>query len=285
MHALRALLASLFDYAGLFPPAALDLPAAVQSYDDARRGPDAWAMGRLVVPAARLADLAALLPAGAAWQISALADPFAPADLADLAAFNAAAWPAQVDTVEIKAADAAAIPAAVRAIPAGLAVYIELPLDPDPAPLVAAVAAAGARAKLRAGGLVAAAIPAPEAILAFLVACHRHGLPWKATAGLHHPVRAPQRLTYAADSPVATMHGFLNVFLAAAALDQGHGPTAALDLLTATDSPATAPDGALAWRGHRFTADDLRATRGLAHAIGSCSFTEPLHDLKEMTLL
>ena len=39
-------------------------------------------------------------------------------------------------------------------------------------------------------------------------------VPFKATAGLHHPVRAPQALTYEADSPRALMHGFLNVLLA-----------------------------------------------------------------------
>ena len=55
--ALHTLLAGSIDYAGLFPPAALDMAAAVRNYAAYRATPDAWALGRFVVPAARLAEL------------------------------------------------------------------------------------------------------------------------------------------------------------------------------------------------------------------------------------
>jgi len=58
MSALRELMTGLIDYAGLFPPAALEMDAAVRNYEAYLRGPDAWALGRFVVPAARLEDLA-----------------------------------------------------------------------------------------------------------------------------------------------------------------------------------------------------------------------------------
>ena len=76
----RALLEGLVDYAGLFPPAALSMEDAVAEYARWRRSPEAWMLGRFVLPAARLRDLArdadAHLPepgAGEPWRLSALA--------------------------------------------------------------------------------------------------------------------------------------------------------------------------------------------------------------------
>mgnify|MGYP001195919552 CR=1 FL=1 len=43
----------------------------------------------------------------------------------------------------------------------------------------------------------------------------------EANAGLHHPLCSEQPFTYAADSPRGTLHGFLNVFVAAALLRAG----------------------------------------------------------------
>jgi hypothetical protein len=75
--ALRALLAGLIDYAGLFPPAALSMAEAVANYAGYRGGPDAWALGRFVVPAARLAEFeASAAPClnGTPWLLSVLAE-------------------------------------------------------------------------------------------------------------------------------------------------------------------------------------------------------------------
>ena len=45
---LRALLAGVIDYAGLFPPATLPLDEAVRNYARYRREPEGWMLGRLV---------------------------------------------------------------------------------------------------------------------------------------------------------------------------------------------------------------------------------------------
>src|SRR5215207_3988083 len=70
--ALRVLLEELIDYAGLFPPASLPLPDVAHNYGAYRRSADAWALGRLVVPASRLEELALLVPSGERWPVSAL---------------------------------------------------------------------------------------------------------------------------------------------------------------------------------------------------------------------
>ncbi|MEO7458230.1 MAG: hypothetical protein ABIY52_18365, partial [Gemmatimonadaceae bacterium] len=96
--ALRALLAGLIDYAGLFPPAALPLPEVARNYAAYRSSADAWALGRLVLPAARLAELAPLVAPGEQWPVSALLSDDTDGDLARIAA--CAGSPVRVEVVE-----------------------------------------------------------------------------------------------------------------------------------------------------------------------------------------
>jgi hypothetical protein len=114
-------------------------------------------------------------------------------------------------------------------------------------------------------------------------------VPFKATAGLHHPIRAIYRLTYEPDSPSGTMYGFLNLFLAAAFLRQGMSDADAARLLEESD-PATlqldSSGGGVSWRGHCLDAEALveARARGLG-SFGSCSFEEPIGDLASLHLL
>ena len=62
LPAVRAALLGLVDYAGLFPPAKLDMVSAVSEYSKARRGAFAWMLGRFIVPQSRLADLRSAIP-------------------------------------------------------------------------------------------------------------------------------------------------------------------------------------------------------------------------------
>jgi hypothetical protein len=291
----RALLASLVDYAGLFPPAALAMDEAVAEYARGRRSPESFLLGRFVVPAARLSELAraadAHLPepgAGEPWRISALlgADTGGEAALAD--AFNrACAGRAVVDAVELKAASAEDAEAALEALPPGLEAYVEVPLDGETEALLRAIAARGARAKARTGGVVAEAIPDPGALARFLVACARAGVAFKATAGLHHPLRAERPLTYAEGAPRAVMHGFLNVFAAAALAREG-APAEDVEAVLREEAEAAlalAPEG-LRWRGRTVpTAALAEGRRTFATSFGSCSFGEPVAGLRALGVL
>lgn len=281
----------LIDYAGLFPPASLDMAAAVRNYAAYRKsGEKAW-LGRFVLPVSRLGEFAAARsPGGTAeetWRLSALAGNDLAADLAAIAAFNRSPYAstAVVDGIELKASTPEAVAGAREIIPQGLTAYIEIPLA-DPAPLLAAVSKAGARAKVRTGGVTPDMIPAPEDLARFIAACARARVPFKATAGLHHPVRALRPLTYAPDSPKGVMHGFLNVFLAAAFAAQGRDE-AFLAAVIREESPQAFrfAAGEAAWDGERVAAAALgRARSDFALAFGSCSFEEPVADLKEAGL-
>ena len=300
VSALRVLLGDAIDYAGLFPPAQLDMAGAVAEYAAYLESDDGWALGRFVVPVARLHELReAALARGAeglslgspatTWRLSALVGADASADMARVRAFNAQQvddddWSARVDAIEARASTEAAVAAVARAVGDGLETYVEIPVTNDPAPLVRAIGAAGLRAKIRTGGTTADAFPAPADVARFLSACVAAHVPFKATAGLHHPVRGEHALTYAPDSALGTMHGFLNVFVAAAWLANGGDESRAREILEERNSSAFLVDDAgIMWRRHRLSVEQLARVRASGiTSFGSCSFREPLDDLASL---
>ncbi len=140
---------------------------------------------------------------------------------------------------------------------------------------------AGAFAKIRTGGIVPDAIPSPDDIANFVLRCAELRLAFKATAGLHHPIPGPHPLTYAADAPIAMLHGFINVFLAAAFAWAGMRDIH--PLLEETDPCAFRFDESAHWRDWSLTVDQIiEARRNFAHSFGSCSFTEPVESLQKL---
>lgn len=291
----RALLAGIVDYAGLFPPAALPMEEAAAEYARWRRAPEAWMLGRFVLPAGRLGDFAraadGLLPdggTGTPWRLSALLGADAREDSARVASFNDAhAGRAVVDAVEAKAATAEEARDVLDALPPGLDAAVEVPLDAELGPILAVLRERRARAKARTGGVVPEAVPDPAALARFLGACAAAGVGWKATAGLHHPVRGERPLTYATDAPRAVTHGFLNVFAAAALLAAGAATAGIEPVLRETDPLAFRFDGeGLSWRHLRApnAAIALSRERGGA-SFGSCSFAEPVDGLRALGVI
>jgi hypothetical protein len=299
MSAIRTLLSESIDYAGLFPPASLDMATAVQNYARYRREPAAWALGRFVVPVSRLQEFEAAAarplvetPTGRPWRLALLAGPDLAGDLKMTAEFNRrhsqpGAPAALADTIEAKASSVAGIEDIMHRMSGTLQAYIEIPIDRDPHDLLAAVHRLGGRAKVRTGGVTGDAFPTTSNLIRFLRGCVQAALPFKATAGLHHPLRAEYRLTYAPDSPVGVMFGFLNLFLTTAFLRAGIDETDASRLLEEGSPEAFQIDeGGIAWRGRRLDLDALRdARRSGVVSFGSCSFSEPIGDLEALHLL
>jgi hypothetical protein len=288
---LRVLLAGLVDYAGLFPPAALSMAEVAASYASYRRSTDAWALGRLIVPASRLNELSAAITSGersdSPWHISALVGDDAAQDAMRIAQWNASTDGAMiVDTVELRATSASTIADLAKAL-ADFTVYVELPLADDPSAYLDAIARAGVRAKMRTGGVTPAAFPTSAQIAGFLRGCAERNLAFKATAGLHHPLRNCYRLTYAADAPQGEMFGFLNVFLAAAFARAGLPEERLMDIIDERDPSSLrfAHDG-VRWRDEAIDVESLADARtSFAIAFGSCSFREPIDDLHQLGLL
>jgi hypothetical protein len=287
MIALRALLEGLIDYAGLFPPASLDIQAAVRNYSEYRAIEHAWMLGRFIVPAQRLDEFATVFAEACCdeqmspWLLSVLSSGNADEDARMIGSFREGV--ALLDAIEFKAVDAAQAEQQLGTVPSGMTGYVEFPPQAS-SQILPVLKKARARAKVRTGGISPDAIPGAEELASFLIACAKAKVPFKATAGLHHPLRSTQKLTYQQDSPSAIMHGFINVFAAAAVAYQGASEGDVLDLLNEQSSSAFQWEkNALKWRNHRLSAKQIKTVRDkFAIGFGSCSFTEPIHDLKAL---
>jgi len=297
----RTLMREVIDYAGLFPPAKLDMEPTVRNYAALRDGAESWMLGRLIVPVARLDEFercaAPLLPLNGdlphdrSWQVSAITAPAGEAaftkDLDAIAVFNErhaqrGAGGAVIDAIEARVADVQALERALDEMPEWLYPWFELPVDRDVRGFVAALADMDAGAKVRTGGVDAAAHPAPEALARFIDACRLARVPFKATAGLHHAVRrhVPEVKT--------KQFGFLNVLIGAALA--WHERIDAKELVMVLDdeerSHFVLDDDGAGWCDHRLATRDIeRARERFVHSFGSCSFDEPLEELRSLGAL
>jgi hypothetical protein len=291
-----ALMRRAIDYAGLFPPASLDMRAAVEEYRYQATGADAWMLGRFVLPAARLDELDAvagdLTPrdASRSWALTALLGSDLAEDIERIERFNSyhrdvRVGAVHVDTVELKTYSVQDVSHAAELLDRRFDTYMEVPLAEDPATLLDGIALTHAKAKMRTGGLTPDAMPSPEQVLRFLTRCVERNVAFKATAGLHHAWRGLYPLTYAPDAPCGTMFGFLNVILATAAIVGGLDDRG-LEMLTETDATSLrVTDAGVEWRGHALTTATLLDARDRLAAFGSCSFAEPVADLRGSHLL
>jgi hypothetical protein len=235
----RALLERLIDHAPLFPPASLPVGEALAEDLRARAGEEGWMLGRLVWPSSRLGELGAEQRA-----LSVVLDGPVPQD-------------PRVESVELRWREDLDELAGE--------VYVELPLDDDLGSRVATLARLGLRAKVRCGGEV---VPTVDDLARFLRTCRAAGIVFKATAGLHHPVRTHGQ------------HGFVNLLAAAVFGDEEQA-------LAEEGRDAFALDAAsFRWRSREAGPDEVaRARRELFASVGSCSFAEPVDELRSLGLL
>ncbi len=312
-EALRTLMAGLIDYAGLFPPAKLAMPPAAEMYARSIAGEHQWMLGRFICPASRLREFskaaAAMMPgtfatsgyrehvAGEPWRVSVIIDGELNKDLDTIAGFNAHHEREDhglcaADAIELKVSRPDQVDSAIDIIPDELLPFFEFPGEVvsggDCRGFVAALAGHGAAAKVRTGGIVAEAFPSTRAVAEFMVACAGAGVAFKATAGLHHPVRAEYPLTYDTGAPCGTMHGFVNVFVAAALIfaNRLEADRAAEVLDDRTPGNFHFTDEGVRWNGQFLeVAQIARAREAFCLSYGSCSFEEPVEDLKRLRLL
>lgn len=148
--------------------------------------------------------------------------------------------------------EAVEIPPGVLERPDAPEVYVEGRIEP------------GRRAKVRCGGK---AVPTVEQLAAFIRECRERGIVFKATAGLHHAVRGPHE------------HGFLNLLAACVFGDEE-------EALADDDAAAFELTGErFAWRDREARPAELaRVRRDLFAGFGSCSFREPVDELKALDI-
>ena len=299
---LQKLLAHSIDYAGMFPPCSLELGPALQNQASYLRTPDEWLLNAFVLPVAQF---------GAAKQELAQFDPQHPLRVSALGpkTENAAAFletlaksieairsfsAHNVDLIAMNQLEMALPPDVdaevlqrAQEIVGNLATFWETPADTAERTInLLAEHNSNTRYelfgyKLRTGGVTAEAFPSSRQIARALVVPARHQVPMKFTAGLHHPARQFR------DEVQTKMHGFLNV-LGAAVLAAEHrwdeGQTAAM-LDDEEAGSFSFDDKSFAWRDWGIELDRLEARRKFVTSFGSCSFAEPLEDLRALGLL
>ena len=287
MSAIRALMAGMIDYAGLFPPAALDMKTVVSNYSEYASGQESWALGRLIVPATRLPEFTDVFnevccdEREKAWLLSVIGSGDPCDDTARINSFTQGA--VLIDTFEVKASDAATAERMLTGMPIGLIPYIEFP--PEKAEeMLPVLTPFGASAKIRMGGPTPESIPDVTTVARFLIACADSQIAFKATAGLHHAVRGEYELEDDPDSPSQLMHGFMNLFLAASLAWLGKEEDAIITTLE-EESPTNfrVSEDSIRWHGNALTTSQIGTMRrDFGIEFGSCSFLEPLEDLKAL---
>jgi hypothetical protein len=293
--AVRTGLSRLIDYAGLFPPAQLQMLDALREYALARSEAHAWMLGRFIVPATKIESLLEELPHAEQEPVALSVIVDAGNDprtwlsnvqrlMARIAEFRGGEQRISIEALEVPLAPlateretydagigqyaAAARQAGVEDLPA----YLEFPRDRhwDRALTggIFALARHRLHAKVRCGGPSAENVPSPGELAAFLAAAASEDVVFKATAGLHHPVR------HFNESAGFVMHGFLNLLFAAARAKSGSNVAQIARVLECEDASA-----------FRFDRAEMEEARAFFISYGSCSFREPVEDLQALGLL
>ena len=311
-ESLRALMDGAIGYAGLFPPAELDLDSAIRDYAAHRSGEDRWMLDDFIVPIGRLDDLAPYrevqFRGGPPWEFIVLPRGGETASLAgslrdDLLAIDEFHGRhdgrAHVNALELR------LPAAVAEDEEECARWMDLlaeategrklrifvePVRGDGWDSAIAHAARGlARIrekatgpsfgmKLRCGGVLPSAFPSLEQVAHFILQCHHRQVPFKATAGLHHPLR------HRHESLGVEAHGFINVFAGALLVTTGLKEPGLLSLLDERHPEAFLwEDERLTWSGRTISTQQIRDLRKeRVSTFGSCRFDEPCDDLRRL---
>lgn len=315
---INVFLASLIDYAGLFPPAKLDLDQAINNFVEYRRGADAWMLGRFIIPVSRLPEL------------KEHSDLF---DEADSAPFSVLGHPALEQTILSAARQTFLDAREFEEQHHGTVVAdrFEFKLQPHhldrhvmvdlfgevdealrnnlarPAKAYYEVALMGERweheleiaaellsdhkarvgddtlgLKFRCGGVTKDAFPTTGAVARAIHTAYQANVSFKGTAGLHHPVR------HFADSVNTKMHGFLNVFGGAVLTKVHNLNRATLEQIIEDEDVDhfTLNSEGFSWKDLSATSAEIESARAdFATSFGSCSFDEPRDDLRQLDIL
>jgi hypothetical protein len=288
---MERLLSGVVDFAGTFPPANLSVVASLDRYLRAHTGPESVLLGRYVCSTAQLGELASAL-------VDRRLDSMVPVSAVGMPAHDRKTWEAglardaetmnefhrrtdgraEIQAYEVRVPESADVETYVQDLRGfgDAEVYVELPLNDRIDDAMARLADADdLGAKLRTGGLEVSAIPSSRALAQFLRSCVELEIPFKLTAGLHHPLPAYDRTVG------GRTHGFLNVLTATAlGLSEDISRREMEQVLEDADPDSWRfDDQGMRWREFGVDLADIAETRELFVAFGSCSIDEPVQDL------
>lgn len=316
VESLKNFASKMIDYAGIFPPANLDLPQAFHNYLFYRQGEFNWMLNKFIVPAKKLDDLSKIAKEikidspvplsiiGSGGDTVQLFTENLKSDVKKIVEFladNGELFSADVYEIrlpkEITDQDEAddmldlmisvsgeLDPACGKEVPVYYEALLDEKYEATILKIVENIASLNNRCgyKLRTGGTDAAAFPTAEQIAFAIMTCAEFNVPMKCTAGLHHPIR------HFNDGVNSYMHGFFNVFTAGIlAYTSNLDEMELLEILNDEDADEFMFDeNSFEWNEIEITNEEIREARTkLITSFGSCSFDEPVNDLKVMELI
>lgn len=307
LDARTAALAGLFDDAAMFPPANRSLAESLAAHRGHRRRDRSWLVRRLLVTASRVNDLMAALGEDDHIEVGVVLDrggagTFAETVSADISSLARLARDERVDLTGIEVrvvgedpeAEVSAVLTGIQGarLPRPPQVAIEVPVTARPAGevLTGLKAIEVARhsdgvgrslmAKVRCGGTERGTVPADVELAGFLMVCATSRIPFKATAGLHHPTRTENPDTGDLE------HGFLNLLGAAVNAFQGAGLAAIEETLARPPAELRLGSGALVIGDAVVESVVLGMVRAsFFTGIGCCDVLDPITDLAALNVL
>jgi hypothetical protein len=308
----------LIDYAGLFPPANLELKSAFNNYlEYITKSPYSWILAKFICPVSKLAELDKLIQdekiefaeqisfsvlGSSSVHSSEFLDSVS-LDVIMITDFNSKySGKISIDAFEVR------LPNDIFSISGDNALYeiikltaeklekinskpLSIYFEAQPNENLSALAEAlakinksGGKAgyKLRTGGVEASAFPEAERIAFAIGTCREYEIPMKCTAGLHHPIRGYS------DSVNTKMHGFINVFGAGILNVCLNLPEDVMSEILEDEDAGNFhfSDNSFGWKEYHVLASRIQEAREqFMISYGSCSFDEPVEDLKKLGLL
>jgi len=313
---LKAFCSKLIDYAGLYPPASLSLAQAFHNYIFYSQGEYKWMLNKFIINAKRLNELSELMSemkiaspipfsilGSGGETISEFNQNFL-SDIKSITEFKKkhgalvspdlfeVRLPGEIleqenndDMLDLMIASSDDLE---KALGKNIPVFYESLLRDDYEAVILRIVETIASLerdcgfKLRTGGTEAAAFPSPEVVAFAIMTCAEFSVPMKCTAGLHHPIR------HFNEGVSSYMHGFLNVFGAGILAWVNNLDEAELLEVLNDEDPYefVFKDNGIEWNENEVSIADIKEVRSkFMISYGSCSFDEPIDDLKTMELL
>jgi hypothetical protein len=164
-------------------------------------------------------------------------------------------------------------------LPTEINTFFEIPFDADLGPYLNILQKLGASAKLRTGGVTSDAFPQSTELAQRILSLANAQIPFKATAGLHHPLHGYSN---------TKLHGFLNVAIVSAfAYQKAITLDEAVAILEEPSIDAFEfRDTEVRWHDRTLLLAAIENSRQhFFRSFGSCSFQEPIDDLYDLKLL
>jgi hypothetical protein len=252
----------LCDDAALFPPGNAPIDVAVPQHIGYRGSSFSDLVGPFVFPISRLAELASV-PAQLDLSLTA---PAGPASVEGGITAARSIPGVRVVAVEVAMPEGADI-TPLSTVESDIDIYVEIPRDHRRNTVLDAAGERGYRAKFRTGGITADLYPDEAELASAISQAARRGIPFKATAGLHHAIRHTNLENGFEE------HGYLNVLLAGQAAHSGAGEAEVESILAIRKAEVVARlVGAI-------------ETERAFLSFGTCSIREPLDDLIALGLI